>query len=250
MKTVKNLLVCASLLVTGIVSAQETGTRKLSSFSKLDVGGPFEVTIEKGSEESVKITAEGVPLNKIITEVKGSTLEIYLERGDYRNNIKAKIYLTYKSLDAIDKSGSGNLVCNSDLAANDFDLGLSGSGNVSTKTIKAQHVKIRKSGSGNIKVTGLETDNADLSLSGSGDLEISNGYAKNQSVHISGSGNVRAHGVKSNECAASISGSGSIDVSVSQMLEGIISGSGNITYDGDAQVKKMSISGSGRINRR
>ena len=105
MKTVKNLLVCASLLVTGIVSAQETDTRKLSSFSKLDVGGPFEVTIEKGSEESVKITAEGVPLNKIITEIKGSTLEIYLERGDYRNNIKAKIYLTYKNLDAIDKSG-------------------------------------------------------------------------------------------------------------------------------------------------
>jgi hypothetical protein len=250
MKTMKNLFVCAALLVAGIASAQETETRKLSSFSKLDVGGPFEVTIEKGSEESVKITAEGVPLNKIITEVRGNTLEISLERGEYRNKMKAKIILTYKSLDAIDKSGSGNLTCNSDFTASDFDLGLSGSGNISAKKIKAQQIKVRKSGSGNIRVATIETDDAELGLSGSGDLEISNGYAKTQSVHISGSGNVRAHGVKSNDCTASVSGSGNIDVSVSQSLEGSISGSGNIVYDGDAQVKKMGISGSGRISRR
>ena len=249
MNIVKNLLVCGSLLVSGVAFSQGTETRKLSSFSKLDIGGPFEVIMEKGSEESVKITAEGVSLEKIITEVKGNTLDIYLERGEYRN-IKAKIYLTFKSLDAIDKSGSGNLTCNSDLSANNFDLGLSGSGNVSSKKIKAQHVKIRKSGSGNIKLAALETDDADLSLSGSGDAEIEDGTAKIQSVHISGSGNIRTHGLKSNECTASISGSGNIDVSVSQSLEGRISGSGNIVYDGDAQVKKMGISGSGRISKR
>lgn len=250
MKTMKNLLVCASLLVAGIASAQETETRKLSSFSKIGVAGPFDVIIEKGGEESAKISVEGVPLNKVITEVKGGTLEISLERGDYSHKMKGKIYVTYKNIDAIEKSGSGNLTCNSDFSAANFDFGFSGSGNVETKSIKAQKVRITKSGSGNIKVDAVETDNADLSLSGSGDLQISGGKAKNQSVHISGSGNVKAHGLKSNECSASVSGSGNIDVSVSQLLEGVISGSGNITYDGDAQVKKMGISGSGRISKR
>ena len=249
MNTVKNLLVCGSLLASSMAFSQGTETRKFSSFNKFDIGGPFEVIMEKGNEESAKIIAEGVALEKIITEVKGSTLDVYLEKGEYRN-IKVKIYLTYKSIDAIDKSGSGNLTCNSDLSANNFDLGLSGSGNVTSKKIKAQQIKIRKSGSGNIKLTALETDDADLSLSGSGDLEIEGGYAKTQSAHISGSGNIRAHGLKSNECTAFISGSGSIDVSVSQSLAGTISGSGNIVYDGDAQVKKLGISGSGRISRR
>jgi len=249
MNTVKNLLVCGSLLVSGMAFSQGTETRKFSAFSKLDIGGPFEVIIEKGNEESAKIIAEGVSLEKIITEVRGSTLDVYLEKGDYRN-IKVKIYLTYKNIDAIDKSGSGNLTCNSDLSATGFDLGLSGSGNVTSKKIKTQQIKIRKSGSGNIKISSLETDDADLSLSGSGDLEISDGYSKTQSIHVSGSGNVRANDVKSNECIASISGSGNISVNVSQSLSGLISGSGNIVYDGDAQVKKMGISGSGRISKR
>jgi hypothetical protein len=249
MNTVKIFLVAASLLGSGIVSAQGTETRKLLPFNKLDIGGPFEVFIEKGNEESVKIVAEGVALEKIVTEVTGNTLEIYLKRGDYRN-IKTKLYVVYKNVEAIEKSGSGNLACNSDLAANNFNLDLSGSGNVNGKKIKGQHITIRKSGSGNIKIDALETDDADLSLSGSGDVEIGDGYAKTQSVHISGSGNMRAHGLKSNECIASISGSGNIEVSVSQSLAGSISGSGNIVYDGDAQVKKSGISGSGRISKR
>jgi len=56
--------------------------------------------------------------------------------------------------------------------------------------------------------------------------------------------------LKSNECIASISGSGSIDISVSQSLEGRIAGSGNINYEGDAQVTKAGIIGSGRIHKK
>jgi hypothetical protein len=249
MKMVKNLFAATLLLTAGIVAAQQTETRKLSSFNKAAISGPFDVFMEKGNEESVKLVVENVSPDKVITEVKGNTLEISLEKGNYRN-VKGKIYVTYKSVEAIDKSGSGNLVCNSDLSAGTFTADLSGSGNVNCKKIKAERIWIQKSGSGNIKVETMETTDADLSLSGSGDLEVHDGYTKKQSVHISGSGNVRAHGLKSNECAASVSGSGNIDVSISQTLEGIVSGSGNITYDGDAQVKKMGISGSGRISKR
>ncbi len=136
MNTVKNLLVCGSLLISSMAFSQGTETRKLSSFSKLEVSGSFDVNMETGNEESVKIIAEGVGLEKIITEVKGNTLDIYLERGEYRN-IKVKIYLTCKSIDAIDKSGSGNLTCNSDLSADNFDLDFSGSGNVTGKKNKS-----------------------------------------------------------------------------------------------------------------
>jgi hypothetical protein len=238
------------LLTTTIAFSQGTESRKLSTFSKLELTGSLEAFMEKGSEESVKIVTEGVSTEKIITDVKGNTLEVYMEKGNY-HNIRVKVYITYKSLDAIDKSGSGNLTCNSDLSSSDFELNSSGSGNIIfLKKIKAQQVKLRKSGSGNIKLGALETDDADLEFSGSGDFHVSDGYAKKQSIHLSGSGNFIGNGLKSNECSAFISGSGSIDISVSQSLEGTIAGSGNITYEGDAQVTKAGIIGSGRIHKK
>jgi len=246
----KKLLVCGLMLASAIVFGQETVTRSLSSFTKLDIGGSFEAFVEQGSNESVKITAEGVSPEKIITEVKGSNLEIRMERGEY-HNIKVKIYLTYKKLDEINKSGSGNLTCNSDLSATNFELHVSGSGNTNIpKKIKGQQVTLVKSGSGNVKLGSLESDDAHLSLSGSGNFEIADGRAKKQSLSISGSGSISAYGVKSEQCSASITGSGDIHVSVSQLLEGMIAGSGSIVYQGEAQVKQAAIIGSGRISRK
>jgi hypothetical protein len=250
MNSIRNLLVCGSLLATTIAFSQGTETRKLSSFSKLQVSGSLETFMEIGNEESVKVVAEGVSPGRVITEVNGNTLEVHMERGEYRN-IKVKVYITYKSLDAIDKSGSGNFTCSSDLSSTDFTLNTNGSGNIFiTKKIKAQQFKIRKGGSGNIKLGSLETDDADLEFSGSGDFQVSDGYAKKQSIHLSGSGSFIGSGLKSDECIASISGSGNIDISVSQSLEGTIAGSGNITYAGDAQVTKAGIIGSGRIHKK
>lgn len=246
----KKLFVCGLMLVSAIVVGQQTVTRSLSAFTRLDIGGSFETSIEQGSQESVKIIAEGVSPEKIITEVNGNTLDIHMERGEY-HNIKVKIYLTYKNLAAINKSGSGNLTCNSDFAASDFTLHVSGSGTtIIPGKIKGKQVTLDKSGSGNVKLGALETDDARLSLSGSGNFEISDGRAKKQSLSISGSGSISAYGVKSEECTASITGSGDIHVNVSQLLEGMIAGSGSIIYQGDAQIKQVGINGSGRISRK
>jgi len=247
MSTIKNLLVYGSILISNLIAAQSTQTRKLSSFVHLRIGGSFDVIMDRGSEESAKIVAEGTSPDNIITDVKGNALELYLKEGNYRN-VKIKVYLTYKNLEEIDKSGSGNLTCQSDLAASGFMLNASGSGNTTLeKKIEARQITIKKSGSGNLKFDALETEEAELTFSGSGNIEINGGHAKKQTVHLSGSGSISAFGLKSNDCAASISGSGNIEVSVTESLEGVIAGSGSIHYQGDAQVKNVGISGSGRI---
>lgn len=249
MKIMKSLLLPCFLLIAAFVSAQQTETRNMSSFSKIDAGTPFDVFIEEGNQESVKLVIDNLALDNIITEVKDNTLKVYLKKGNYKN-IKGKVYITYKNIEAINNSGSGNLTCNSDISAGSFTIGLSGSGNANTKKIKAQQLKVRKSGSGNVQVNDIATDLAEISISGSGDLHIKGGYAKKESINISGSGNVNATGVKSDECSVGISGSGNVEVNVAKQLEGRISGSGNITYDGNAQVSTSNIAGSGRIRKR
>src|SRR3954447_16366330 len=133
MKPHKNLLLFAALLIAGVTSAQETETRKVPAFNKLEIGGSFDAVLRQGSESSVKITAENIDTKKILTETEGNTLRISLEKGSY-HNIKIKVEVTYKNLDAIDKSGSGNLIGESDLSSGgDFNLNLSGSGNITIK---------------------------------------------------------------------------------------------------------------------
>ena len=245
----KNLLFLVILLVSHAVIAQETETRKVSSFSKLEAGGSFDVIIEKGSENVITIEAKGVDPQKIITEVRGDVLKVYLEKGNYRN-IHATVYITYENLEAISSSGSGNMISKSDLSAPEFSINNSGSGNLKSQgNIKTTHLSFNLSGSGNCELASLETEDFALTLSGSGNFKAASGYATRFSIHKSGSGNIDAFEVKSDLCTVSASGSGNISLYANKSIEGNISGSSNINYQGDAMVSKVKVSGSGKIIR-
>lgn len=249
MKTIQILLVTAMLLLPGTVFSQTTETRKLPSFARLEVDGSFNTIIEEGGDESVKIKSEGIDPQKILTDVKGDLLKIHLEKGNYRN-VNATVYLTYKTLKSISASGSGNLTCQSGLPAAAFSLSASGSGNITVnKSIKAQRLSVSTSGSGKVQLAALEATDLHLSLSGSGDIYISSGQVKTQSISMSGSGSARMFGLKSDNCSLSSSGSSSVEITVEQSLELMVSGSGNIKYQGNAQITKSSTSGSVEIKK-
>jgi hypothetical protein len=173
----KNLLFLAILLVSQEAFAQNTETRKVESFSKLEAGGSFDVIIEKGNENIVTIESKGIDPEKIITEVKRDVLKVYLERGNYRN-IDVTVYITYENLEAISNAGSGNLISKSDLSAPEFSMSNSGSGSLKSQgNIKAEHFSFNQSGSGNSELASVETEDFELSVSGSGNLKASSGYA-------------------------------------------------------------------------
>lgn len=243
----KIILLSAILLLCHVAFAQETETRKVGSFNKLEAGGSFDVVLEQGNENTVTVEAKGVDPEKIITEVKGNVLKVYLKKGNYRN-IQATIYITYQDLESISNAGSGNLRCKSDLSAPTFKFSNSGSGDaVAEGNIKGDRVSFDISGSGNVKVASLEAKDFDLSMSGSGNFEASSGRVAEFSIDKSGSGNVKAREVKTEVCTVDMSGSGNIAISASQSLKGNVSGSGNIDNQGDATVN-VQVSGSGKVS--
>jgi hypothetical protein len=240
------------LFITAAAFAQQTETRNVPAFDKLDIGGSFDAVLKEGNETSVKITAENIDVKKIITETKENTLRIFLVKGIY-HKIRIKLEITYKNLDAINRSGSGNLTCESDITTTgDFHLSSNGSGNITIngKIRATGQAYVGKSGSGNIKLADLQAEGVHMNFSGSGNFDVDEGNAKKQTIRLSGSGNVSAYGLKTETCTASVSGSGDIKVYASSLLEATILGSGNINYRGDAQVKKVSVHGSGRIDRK
>jgi hypothetical protein len=241
------LLLCAS-----VTNGQSTEKRNLTAFDKVFISGALDAVLENGQNESVSIESTNLPTEKIVTEVKGNALYVYIDnKNEIYRNVRVKVLITCKNLVAINKSGSGNLSGGASFKADDFSVDLSGSGNIKLDgSIQAKEVRVNKSGSGNTKIGSIEAENVSVVVSGSGNTDIASGSSKKQTIRLSGSGNINMPAVNSETSIASISGSGDINIQVSKSLDGKISGSGNIMYHGNAQVTNSSISGSGRIHKK
>jgi hypothetical protein len=216
-----------SFLLSSFTFAQSSQNRNLPSFREVHVSGGFDVVLTKGSSESVNIQSSNIDMDKIMTEVEGSKLKIYLKKGNYRS-VDIKMVVTYKDLEAIHSSGSSEIVCKSDIRSGNFTL--------------------HNSGSGNVKLSSLNIDSFEVHNSGSSNIDLA-GTAKRQSYHISGSSKINAFDLKSEEAKVSISGSGDVNISVSQNLEASVSGSGDIRYKGDPNIRNVRVSGSGNISK-
>jgi len=226
----KNSFFCslaALLLVMGSnLYAQEREVRSPGEFNKINSGGSWNVTLKKGDKNEVLLEAKNLNLDKVITEVKNGTLDIRLERGNYRN-MGLEVTITYINLDGVHSSGSGNLKSISDLTADELEITLSGSGNASFQSLVANEL--------------------DITMSGSGDLAVGRGAVGEVSVRQSGSGNVKAINLIAEEAEIKKSGSGNVSLTVNQSISVSSSGSGNVEYKGNPSVNNVSISGSGRL---
>ena len=127
-------------------------------------------------------------------------------------------------------------------------VSLSGSGDiVSDMTLKADDFSTRVSGSGDISLS-VEAETVEASLSGSGDINLS-GQAGSFEVRVSGSGDVKAYDLSANNVEATISGSADVRVTANEMLKARVSGSGDIHYRGDPKKIDSKASGSGEISK-
>lgn len=209
--------------------AQKTEDRSVGSFSAVKISGDFNVIIQQGSSENVKISASGIDLQDIITEIEGGSLRIRTRNDNWswKKDYDVDIVLTYKTLEGVTSSGSSRITTKNTIKSDNFDLTLSGSG------------KFKGS---------VETQKLEMSISGSGDIELS-GSAKEQDISISGSGDLEAMELKSSFAKIKISGSGNASVAVSEELDARVSGSGDIRFAGNPQKQIIKTTGSGSIKK-
>jgi hypothetical protein len=252
MKSPASIIALLLFIVSLTSLAQNLEERKVAPFDKIQLDGPVDVVLGKGNAEAVRIETQNLDSRKVLTEVQGGKLKVYLEKGVDKNikNIRTKVFVTYRNLNEISRSGSGNLIVLSDLSASRFIFKSNGSGNVSCKgNMQADQISFQGSGSGNLEVASIQTDLLNLSQSGSGNLKITAGRARNINLDTSGSGNIDAFGLSSEVCKVKQSGSGNLSISTSESLEVSMHGSGNIRYKGNPNVQKISHSGSGGVKK-
>ncbi|RYZ96563.1 MAG: DUF2807 domain-containing protein [Sphingobacteriaceae bacterium] len=240
-------LLFTGLLLTTMAFAQTTQSRQVAGFNSIASAGSFNVHVKIDGTESLKITGDEEVINDIETTVSDGKLKIGSKNKNswtkLFNNKRVDIYITAKSLSGLSSSGSGNIKLDGNLTGN-AEIWASGSGSI-TAAVNANELQIALSGSGNV-TSSISTKELTASVSGSGGMSLS-GNVTNANIKVSGSGNLRAKDLKADVVSASVSGSGNINITAEKTISAQTSGSGRITYSGNATTVDIRKSGSGKV---
>lgn len=205
--------------------ADVTETRAITGFNSIDLSVSANIEFTADSAYFFEITGQENILSALKSEVRGEVLKLFFNANvwDY-HRVKIRIHAPYLSGLAI--SGSGQIVSTNTFVTNQFD--------------------VRVSGSGNVELVGMTANAVSADISGSGDISFGTGTCNTEQFTISGSGNIESGNFVCGTAFAKISGSGDMVLNLTDQLDANISGSGNIKYRGRPVINSKN-SGSGRI---
>lgn len=257
--------------VSTFTYAQKKETRNVSTFTRISYRVPGKLYLRQGSPQKVELEGDADVLSEIETDVDGGKLVIGVKgkwwNGNWGGEKRITVYITVENIDGLSVSGSGDLIAETKINANDLDLNVSGSGSLRAEVNAKGDVEADVSGSGRIEAK-VRCRNLSSSISGSGKVEIDTEVASKTRIGISGSGRFIARG-STNEirtsisgsgkilaadlvaeiCEVRISGSGDIEINVQKELDATISGSGSVTYKGNPNKVNSHSSGIGKVRK-
>ena len=230
MNNLKPIIFSLSLFFIAVtVLAQGTETRNPGSFNKIHSGGSWDVIVQTGDKDEVRLESTKISLDKVITEVNNNTLKISLEKGNYRN-LGLTVYVTVREVEGLRSTGSGSIKMESDISTGSLSLGNTGSGKIILRNVSAVNLSVSITGSGNIAVSGGSVGEFSLSQTGSGDF-------KGEAVSVE-------------EASITKTGSGQTLIGEVENLNVRATGSGNVYYAGNPESRNISSTGSAKVIRR
>ena len=221
------------LAFTPISNAQETETRSLGSFHGIAVATSVEATLQKGSSNSIDISAKGVELDKVHTDIEDGILTVKIKNKkmnwSWGKKNKVQVTITYsEDPDYLSVSSSGDIT--------------------GTDVIRSSTLKLKASSSGDMNVE-VDVDELHATVSSSADVVIS-GSAGEAKVTASSSADFLGKKLDVGDADLSASSSADIEVRVSDSIKASASSSGDIVYWGNPTEKGVKKSSSGDVTRR
>jgi len=263
MKRVYLFLMVAGL-TTMFVFGQKKEIRQVSGFTGINASGTFDVTVVKGSTESLTIEANEDTMPYVRSEVRNGVLYLYLDSPRRLKNVKTlKASVVMTNLDMVSLSGVCKLTANDLFTPDRFTGDCSGASQL-TVNLNTGMLKIDMSGTSKIRLKAKVTKNAQLDISGAsnlhGELEAadvnfnSSGTCSVElsgsatSIHIvtSGAANFTAGNFAVQTATITSAGTSKIIVNAVDALEINSSGASTVKYKGSPAIQ-MSISGVAKV---
>lgn len=224
-----------------------TVTRDVTEVTTVDIGTSGTLHLAVG-EPSLTITAGEDVLEEITAVVHGDTLAIDLP-GTWLNTGPIEYELVMPSLASITVRGSADVTGEIAPDGGTTTVSVEGSGDVEvTGAAGADAVVVSVAGSGDVDLPDVAAAQTTVRVEGSGEVELA-GTTDALEIEVAGSGSVDAEELRAGDVRVQVEGSGTTDVHAEDRLEVLISGSGDVRYSGDPEVREH-VEGSGRVSRR
>ena len=208
------LAVATLLLLAGPAAAREalegsgeleTRTLDLAEFTKIDLGGAFDVTVAVGRDQKVEITVDDNLWENLDATVDDGRLAIDWDRN-CRPTDGCTVRITMARLEEFNLHGAGDVDIRG-LGGDALTFYLRGAGDARLAG-QVDELTIYLTGAGNCVARGLEAKDVKVRVSGVGNCEVH--ASASLDAEVSGVGNVTYWG-SPDEKSVQVSGMGSID---------------------------------------
>ena len=241
MKRLKLTTLFIFFLSTILVSAQWGGGKKIKGNGKItttnidtkfyddiNVSGSMDFMLVTGKEGHISIKADSNLTEYIIVEEKNKRLIIKVKDGyNLKPSETIMITISYKDLNSVSLSGSGDVENSGTIKTNKFKVNLAGSGDINLN-VESQSTESNIAGSGDIKLKGF-TENLKTIVTGSGDFNGEEFKSTNVEAIITGSADIKAH-CNGGELKVRIAGSGDVKYfGTPENIDSKITGSGSVS---------------------
>lgn len=223
----------ALLLIIGssyMAKAQESKNYPVKNFNSIGVSSGIDLYLTQGGSEAVTIKSDEKTLEDIVVEQNGSNINIKFRDGinwsGLFKNRTIKAYVNYKTLTALAASGGSDVFTQNQL--------------------KTDKLAIRSSGGSDLKLNVVCND-ITIQSSGGSDIGLK-GKAENMTIQSSGGSDIDAYEFITNYAKVQASGGSDVGIFVNKGLEAAASGGGDVSYKGNASLKKTSSSKSGDVH--
>ncbi|MGC4037911.1 MAG: head GIN domain-containing protein [Chitinophagaceae bacterium] len=164
-------------------------------FDALSAGGVFNVILQQGSSEQVKIEAEDNIQPLFIVSNEGSTLSIKMQKDiNLRHTKKMNVYVTFKSLKSLNIASVGNVTAKGTLSFSDLSLENNSVGSVDLD-LSAQKISVKNNSVGSLKLSG-KADNAIIRSNSVGAIQASDFVVQTMDIQNDGVGGAEVNAVK------------------------------------------------------
>lgn len=164
--------------------------RHTGPFTAITTEGAIDVTVVCGQKQAIKVIADDNLLPYVITEVKGSTLNIYSNKSICAKK-ELKVEISIGDINKINASGAADINI-SDLDNNRFDLNIDGSGDIKAAGKTGEFVAML-AGASNLQAKGLKALKTKLKVTGSGDAVV---FASRElDAKLMGAGDITYYGL-------------------------------------------------------
>jgi len=226
------------LFLSGCITIQGSGnvkneSRPVSGFTEVILTDSGNLNIKKTDTESLIIEAEDNILPLIETDIANNRLSIGTIKNTRISSTKPINYwLTVKDIKTLMVSGSGKAEA---LNVSIKDVAIIGSGKVILSS-NADNLDVLIAGSGDAEIRDINVENLKVIISGSGKVIIA-GKSNSQNILMSGSGKYDAEKLDSKSARIYITDSGTATVNVTDSIYASISGSGQVKYIGNPDIR-------------